>query len=498
MYRRKKFLAIGLLIILLLAFFTDNNNNNIRVQETINEEGYYINEIDGYGYKVPEGYSIDEEFLPYAVRFVSNDCMIEIYTEDCIGEEKLSYINYTNRAITSNEVDYFNVKQIKEGSNTILSWNRKKLSRIENDRNYYLKIDVPYYTKVYTILIKSTYKIDDYKKYMLAFVMTKPVKGKETVHNIKYASNREFNAETREFYDRYFKNSNEIEWGIYQYDYMESNELYKIENQINHKFKLLLLYTEFKEAYDSTQMRDFLDKAYSENRIVELTLQPRTTHQQGNDLFRVLDGYYDEFLHDYAKDVADFKYPVLFRFANEMNGDWCEYSGYHMSLDTELYREMYRYIYNIFKEHSADNVIWVWNPNGKSFPDFRWNSEAMYYPGNGYVDVLGLTLYNTGNFYEGEEWTEFYDLYAPLYEETMKNYNMPFIITEFSCARKGGDKEEWTRRMLSEIKMFPNIKFAVWWNGADFTSDGKLARAYYINDSAEMYNIFKRYFKDKR
>ena len=65
-------MAIGLLTILLLAFFTDNNNK-ITVKETVNEESYYINEIDGYGYKVPEGYSIDKEFLPYAVRFVSKD-----------------------------------------------------------------------------------------------------------------------------------------------------------------------------------------------------------------------------------------------------------------------------------------------------------------------------------------------------------------------------------------------------------------------------------------
>lgn len=494
MKNRKKYLVIGLLLLILLTFFSENNSG-VRVQETISEKGHYINEIDGYGYKVPEGYFIDEEFLPYAVRFLSKHCIIEIYTEYCPGKEMLSYVNYTNRAIISNEVDFFDVQQTKKENITILSWNRKKLSKIENDKNYYLKIDVPYHTKVYTILIKSTYKINDYQKYLSAFTIIKSVNGKETVHNIKYASDREFNAETRAFYDQYFKNSSKVEWGIYQYDYMESDELYKIENQINHKFKLLLLYTEFNEVYDSTQVRGFLDKAYSENRVVELTLQPKKSHQQGNDLFRVLDGYYDEFLHNYAKDIADFNHPVLFRFANEMNGDWCEYSGYHMSLDTELYREMYRYIYDIFQEHNAKNIIWIWNPNGKSFPDFKWNAEAMYYPGNDYVDVLGLTLYNTGNFYKGEEWTEFYDLYAPLYEEAMKNYDMPFMITEFSCARRGGNKEEWTKKMLSEIEMFPNIKFAVWWNGADFTTDGKLARAYYINDSEEMCSTFRNYFE---
>ena len=468
------------------------------LKKAVDEGNLYVNEIDGYRFKVPDGYYVDENFYPYAVRFISNDCVIEIYSEKCQNANEVSsYVNYTNDAIISNGVDYFGVRQTKQGRSTVLSWSREKLSKIGNDKNFYLKIDIPRNTRVYTIFVKSSFQIKDYKKYIKKLIITKPSNSNNIASKRKYALDREFNAETTEFYNQYLKNSNGVEWGIYQYDYMDSEEIYNIENKIDHRFKLLLLYTEFDEMYDSTQVRDFLDKAYSENRTVELTLQPKKTHQQGNDLFRVLDGYYDEFLHDYAKDIADFKHPVLFRFANEMNGDWCEYSGYRMSLDTELYREMYCYIYNIFKENNADNVIWIWNPNGKSFPDFKWNSEAMYYPGNEYVDVLGLTLYNTGDFYEGEEWTNFYDLYSPLYKKAMENYDMPFMITEFSCARKGGNKEEWTKKMLSEIGRFPNIKFALWWNGADFTADGKLARAYYINDSEEMYDVFRDYFKKR-
>ncbi len=487
----KLIMALGLV---LFAYIVCKNIS----KDTMNDENIYTNEVDGYKFIIPDGYSADEEFLPYAVRFLYDNCIIEIYTEECETKDEISsYINYTNAAITSNKYDYYNVKQFEYKGKTILSWSRKKLSRIQNDKNYYLKIDIPRKERVYTIFIKSEVKIDNYKKYISALKIVKSSESQHKKPQIKYAAKRNFNSETEQFYNKYLLNSEKLEWGIYQYDYMESTELAKIENKINHKFGLLLLYSEFNEKYDSTQVRAFLDKAYSEKRIVELTLQPKRNHQQGNDLFRVLDGYYDAFLHDYAESVADFRHPVLFRFANEMNGDWCEYSGYQMSLDTQLYREMYKYIYDIFKQHNADNVIWVWNPNGKSFPDFKWNAEEMYFPGNDYVDVLGLTLYNTGTFYEGEKWTQFYDLYKPLYEKAMEKYNMPFMITEFSCARVGGDKEKWTRKMLKDIEEFPNIKLAVWWNGADFTADGKIARAYYINDSAEMYEIFKNYFKDR-
>lgn len=479
----------------MLSFLMVTSNIG-KIKEAVSDGVVYVNTIDGYQYNVPENFLIDEEFMPLAVRFLSHRCTIEIYAEKCKNQNEIqSYINYTNCAIICDKKNYFDVKQIEASGITVLSWNRHNLSKINNDKNYYMKIDIPTKKVVYTILVKSSFKIEDYGSYISSFKVIKPSNKKEVTPKIKYASNRKFNAQTQAFYDKYFRNSNKVEWGIYQYDYVETHELEKIESRIDHKFKLLLLYSEFNEKYDENQVRAFLDKAYSENRIVELTLQPKKHHQQGNELFRVLDGYYDDFLHAYAKDIADFSHPVLFRFANEMNGDWCEYSGYRMSLDTELYREMYRYIYNIFKEHNALNVIWVWNPNGKSFPDFNWNSEEMYYPGNEYVDVLGLTLYNTGNFYNGEEWVEFSELYTPLYEKAMKQYDMPFMITEFSCARKGGNKEKWTEQMISEIERFPNIRFAVWWNGADFTPDGTLARSYYINDSEEMYEVFKKYFE---
>ena len=495
MHLRKFIKLLIVLAVVLICYLVCGEITKV----VMNDENIYINEVDGYKFVVPDRYSIDESFLPYAVRFLSEDCIIEIYVEECkTKDEILSYINYTNTSVTSNKTDYHNIEQIERRGKTILSWKRDKLSKIKNDKNHYLKIDIPKNKKVYTIFVKSAREINDYEKYITALKITKPSKSKHKAPEIKYATAREFNSETERFYNQYLLNSEKLEWGIYQYDYMETDELSKIENKLDHKFGLLLLYSEFEEKYDPSKVRTFLDKAYSEERIVELTLQPKRQHQAGNDLFRVLDGYYDEFLHDYAESVADFSHPVLFRFANEMNGDWCEYSGYQMSLDTQLYREMYKYIYDIFKKHNADNVIWVWNPNGKSFPDFKWNAEEMYYPGNDYVDVLGLTLYNTGTFYEGEKWAEFDDLYKPLYEKAIKKYNMPFIITEFSCARMGGDKEEWTRKMLKDIEKFPNIKFAVWWNGADFTADGKIARAYYIDDSKEMCEIFEDYFsKDK-
>ena len=69
--------------------------------------------------------------------------------------------------------------------------------------------------------------------------------------------------------------------------------------------------------------------------------------------------------------------------------------------DCSTYVELYRYLYSIFEEEGANkNTLWVWNPNEKSFPNFCWNYADNYYPGDEYVDIVGLTGYNTGDYYD--------------------------------------------------------------------------------------------------
>ena len=112
--------------------------------------------------------------------------------------------------------------------------------------------------------------------------------------------------------------------------------------------------------------------AYKQGKTLELTLQTSwTSSGEGNMVYDVLNGEYDEFIKNYAQTIKDFGHPVLFRLGNEMNGDWCPYSSYNTSKDTMIFKEFYIYVHKIFDEAGVDNAIWIWNPNGKSFPDFE-------------------------------------------------------------------------------------------------------------------------------
>ncbi len=201
---------------------------------------------------------------------------------------------------------------------------------------------------------------------------------------------------------------------------------------------------------------------------------------------------YDTYLKNYAKAVAENGAPILFRLGNEMNGDWCVYSSHSTSKDTEIYKAFYRYVYRMFQEAGADNVIWVWNPNGKAFPDYKWNDELCYYPGDEYVDVIGMTSYNTGTYYEDEKWLEFAQMYDPLYEKYIQRYEKPLMITEFSSSSVGGDKEAWVGSMFQHIKQYDRIKVAIWWDGCDWDEEGNIARSYFIDETDELVQVFRK------
>ena len=270
-----------------------------------------------------------------------------------------------------------------------------------------------------------------------------------------------------------------------------------LEDKLKYKFKVAMVYQPLK----SHAPQYLIEQSQKEGRIVELTLftaaasgadaLKNATSSNSEVVFDILDGCYDEWLINYAKQLKQTNYPVMLRLNNEMNGDWCWYNAVYTALDTELYKKMWIYVHGIMKQQGVDNLIWVWNPHDKSFPNFAWNSAFAYYPGDEYVDVVGMTGYNTGNYFTGETWREFKEIYDPLYKEYSYYFDKPFILGEFASSSYGGDKSKWIKTMFEQIGNYPRIKVAVWWNGVDFDSKMNSARIYIITENEETIQAFK-------
>lgn len=108
--------------------------------------------------------------------------------------------------------------------------------------------------------------------------------------------------------------------------------------------------------------------------------------------------------------------PVLFRPLHEMNGEWFWWglTDYNQK-DSErisLYKQLYQKIYHYMTDtRGLDNLIWVYAPDANR--DFKTD----FYPGDSYVDIVGLDAY-------------FSDAYSIKGYDELTALNKPFAFTE--------------------------------------------------------------------
>ncbi|MEN6325873.1 MAG: glycosyl hydrolase [Syntrophomonas sp.] len=455
----------------------------------------YIDFANGYSINYPAGMNVDSSLLQLRTVISDNQTRIEIYRDDFTGSVNSStaYIQYSNRFANNLNSHYaqlnktININGLKAH---LLQWQRNKLLAVPNDHNYYLSVEIPRSSKeVYTIFIKSSLPVDGYLPLIQSFAVTNKQAGSNL--NLCFQRRpRELNAETSEFYKKYFSNEAPLKWGIFEPSAPERLDyLHELERQVDYKFDFLIIYKTFDAPFPAQE----LERAYQEQRYVQLTLQTMNINGENSNItYDILNGKFDWFFIDYAQKAKNFGHPLLFRLNNEMNGDWCVYSSYYGSKDTELYKAVWQHIYQIFADNGANNVLWVWNPNDISFPGFKWNHALNYFPGEDYVDIIGLTGYNTGNYYPGEYWREFTWIYDPLYQQYQNLFDYPFIISEFGCNSVGGPKTVWIGDMFANMKKYPGIKVAIWFNGTDVDGNGMPARIYRLDENSAVINAFRQ------
>jgi len=96
----------------------------------------------------------------------------------------------------------------------------------------------------------------------------------------------------------------------------------------------------------------------------------------------------------------------------------------------------------------------------------EWNEFYHYYPGDKYVDWIGMDGYNWGDTQPWSRWSSFVTLFNGRYYEMIQRYpDKPMMIGEFASATRGGNKPEWIRETFAEIRdNYPAIKSFVWFN----------------------------------
>lgn len=468
------------------------------------------NHAGGYAINYPQNFKLDLSQAARKSAAFDDTHKIEVYVDDFNGKsgDAKSYIGYSNGFLERDK----DIK-VEINKNTIIygrlanlsKWQRAPLQRVGNDKNHYCCVKlVENSKKVYTILMKSSKPIDD-AEFMKLVKSFKPIKQNTSLKKTRYTPQpKNWNQETSQFYSHYFDDLASLKWGIYEPSApADMKALGDLENRLNYNFHFLIRYQNLDKPLPAQELQN----AWQDHKYVELTLQlgfqskdnaaPYNPAGVALPAFNekiipeLLNGTFDDYLNQYARDIKKFGHPVLFRLNNEMNGDWCYYCSYHYGNDADLYIEAWQYIFKIFAANQVDNVLWVWNPNDLSFPDFSWNNYLNYYPGSKYVDIIGLTGYNTGTYYEGERWREFTSIYDPLYAEYAQRFDLPFMITEFGSNSVGGDKGKWLKDMFAHINRYPRIKAAIFFSSTDMDSNNKPARVYRIDETEAILDVVK-------
>jgi hypothetical protein len=181
-------------------------------------------------------------------------------------------------------------------------------------------------------------------------------------------------------------------------------------------------------------------------------------------LAAILSGSQDAIINDFVTKSKAYGKPFFLRFAHEMNGNWYDWSGANTGNDPTKYIAAWQYLWNKFQAAGATNAIWVWCPNGDSVPNESWNAMASYYPGDAYVDWVGIDFY-------GLKWGDdppdvaLDRVYVPW------GATKPIMIGETAAADCSNyaagttmTKDQWTTALFAAMGARPNVHAFFWFN----------------------------------
>ncbi|MGD9570401.1 MAG: glycoside hydrolase family 26 protein [Thermoleophilia bacterium] len=250
----------------------------------------------------------------------------------------------------------------------------------------------------------------------------------------------------------------------------------------------------------------------------------------GGTLASVAAGDVDEDLVTAARQIEEHDRPVMLRPNWEMNAPWFPWGAFERAADgagprpgnsPADYRAAWIRARIVFeggapaavdaelREHglpplaadarpeelpSPDEVAWVWAPvDGAAQPPSAPHVTADYYPGDEWVDWVGLDWYQDGDADVADQTagaSTATDPLAPIdafYAEYAGEHGKPIALTEWGLTappRGSGDDPDWMADALAWVREHPRVKALVYFDYDASDADHRLTE---FPRSAEIY-----------
>src|SRR4051794_1356755 len=216
-----------------------------------------------------------------------------------------------------------------------------------------------------------------------------------------------------------------------------------------------MYFSDFGGRVDSADLKRLSDSG----RLPMMTWEPwnhTTPSANPYSLQAIAAGQFDAYLSAQGKALAAVGAPVAVRFAHEMNGSWYQW-GQGVNGNTPAdYVAAYRHVHDVITAAGASNVIWVWSPiTVISRPNVPL---APLYPGDGYVDWLGLSVY-----FSSPTATYAADIPSTLRELDRIAPAKPLYVTETSVL-PGPNRPAMIHDLITGLLTIPNLVGLTWFN----------------------------------
>lgn len=231
--------------------------------------------------------------------------------------------------------------------------------------------------------------------------------------------------------------------------------------------------------WDSPFRADAADKSYARGAIPVVSWESWVDGSPADDanftLASIAGGAHDDYVRTFAKDVAAYGKPVILRFDHEMNGSWYPWGSGVNGNTAEQYQASWRHVHDIFTEENATNAAWVWSANVvRAIPHGRVPLAGLY-PGDDYVDYVGITGYDLGNEPDATA------LFQPTTDVVRAFTAKPFLLSEIGSVSFAG-KSAFITSLFAYVASRPDVAGYIWFQTTTATG---ATGDYVFDDTAE-------------
>ena len=181
----------------------------------------------------------------------------------------------------------------------------------------------------------------------------------------------------------------------------------------------------------------------------------------------IIDGSHDAYIDTFARSIGEVPGTVTLRMMHEMNGNWYPWGNGVNGNQRGEFVAAWRYVHDRFAALGVTNVSWMWAPNAV----YVGGAElADLYPGDAYVDQVGLSNYNWGYFTHDDfstQWESFGALFDVSIARLQALTTRPIWIAEVGTSDNGGSRAAWLGASLAEVARRPEIAGLIYFEQAD-------------------------------